>query len=79
MRKEITHFRERTEQDFETLGSPVILYFVSSGLVYISDSIHTNVGDWLLTTNTLVVAETVPFVGYMTDLPVCVLVNHHSI
>ncbi|KAK0109126.1 hypothetical protein ONS96_002953 [Cadophora gregata f. sp. sojae] len=50
------------------VGSQVILYFVSSGLVYISASIHTNVGNWLLTANTLVVAGTCPFVGYMTDL-----------
>ncbi|KAL2064448.1 hypothetical protein VTL71DRAFT_4942 [Oculimacula yallundae] len=50
------------------VGSQVILYFVSSGLVYISQGINTNVGNWLLTANTLVVAGTCPFVGYMTDL-----------
>ncbi len=61
-------FQPMTDQNSIFLGSQVILYFVSSGLVYISESIHTNVGNWLLTDNTLVVAGTCPFVGYMTDL-----------
>lgn len=50
------------------VGSQVILYFVSAGLTYISFSLNTNFGNWMLTANTLAVAAICPFVGYMTDL-----------
>lgn len=50
------------------VGSQVLLYFVSAGLVYISVSLDTEFGNWMLTANTLAVAAICPFVGYLTDL-----------
>lgn len=50
------------------VGSQVLLYFVSAGLVYISVSLETEIGNWMLTANTLAVAAVCPFVGYLTDL-----------
>ena len=40
----------------------------SGALTYILEDIHTIVGNWLLTANTLCVAGICPFVGYLTDL-----------
>jgi MFS family permease len=45
-----------------------VLYMTSGSLTYISEGIHTTVGNWLLTVNTLCVAGICPFVGYLTDL-----------
>lgn len=50
------------------VGSQVLLYFVSAGLVYISLGLGTTYGNWMLTANTLAVAAICPFVGYLTDL-----------
>lgn len=50
------------------VGSQIVLYFVSSGLTAISESIGTKYGNWMLTANTLAVAAICPFVGYITDL-----------
>lgn len=50
------------------VGSQVLLYFVSAGLVYISVDLETTLGNWMLTANTLAVAAVCPFVGYLTDL-----------
>lgn len=50
------------------VGSQVILYFVSSGLLPISRSLNTPYGNWMLTANTLAVAAICPFVGYITDM-----------
>ena len=50
------------------VGSQVLLYFVSAGLTYISLSLNTDIGNWMLTANTLAVAAICPFVGYLTDL-----------
>lgn len=50
------------------VGSQIVLYFVSSGLLSISLSIGTKYGNWMLTANTLAVAAICPFVGYITDL-----------
>lgn len=50
------------------VGSQVLLYFVSAGLVYISVDLETTFGNWMLTANTLAVAAVCPFVGYLTDL-----------
>jgi MFS family permease len=50
------------------VGSQIILYFVSGGLTYISNDLKTQLGNWMLTANTLAVAAICPFVGYMTDL-----------
>lgn len=50
------------------VGSQIVLYFVSSNLLPISESIGTKYGNWMLTANTLAVAAVCPFVGYITDL-----------
>ena len=50
------------------VGSQIVLYFVSSNLLPISESIGTKYGNWMLTANTLAVAAICPFVGYITDL-----------
>jgi MFS family permease len=50
------------------VGSQVLLYFVSAGLTYISLTLDTQFGNWMLTANTLAVAAICPFVGYLTDL-----------
>lgn len=50
------------------VGSQIILYFTSSALTSISQSLGTTVGNWMLTANTLAVAAICPFVGYITDL-----------
>lgn len=50
------------------VGSQIILYFTSSALTSISQSLGTTIGNWMLTANTLAVAAICPFVGYITDL-----------
>lgn len=50
------------------VGSQIILYFTSSALTSISQSLGTTIGNWMLTTNTLAVVAICPFVGYITDL-----------
>lgn len=50
------------------VGSQVLLYFVSAGLTYISFTLNTQIGNWMLTANTLAVAAICPFVGYLTDM-----------
>ncbi|CAK1367690.1 unnamed protein product [Cercospora beticola] len=50
------------------VGSQIILYFTSSALAPISQSLGTTRGNWMLTANTLAVAAICPFVGYITDL-----------
>lgn len=50
------------------VGSQVLLYFVSAALTTIGASLNTNIGNWMITANTLAVAAICPFVGYMTDL-----------
>ena len=50
------------------VGSQILLYFVSAGLTYISLDLNTSIGNWMLTANTLAVAATCPFVGYLTDM-----------
>ncbi|KAI5358326.1 putative major facilitator transporter Str1/Tri12, major facilitator superfamily [Septoria linicola] len=50
------------------VGSQIILYFTSSALAAISQSLGTTLGNWMLTANTLAVAAICPFVGYITDL-----------
>ena len=50
------------------VGSQILLYFVSAGLTYISLTLNTEIGNWMLTANTLAVAAVCPFVGYLTDL-----------
>jgi hypothetical protein len=36
------------------VGSQLLLYFVSAGLTYIELTLNTNIGNWMLTANTLV-------------------------
>lgn len=50
------------------VGSQIILYFTSSALAPIQQSLGTTLGNWMLTANTLGVAAICPFVGYITDL-----------
>ena len=50
------------------VGSQIVLYFVSSALTNISETLGTKFGNWMLTANTLAVAAICPFVGYITDL-----------
>lgn len=50
------------------VGSQIVLYFVSSALLPISESLETRYGNWMLTADTLAVAAICPFVGYITDL-----------
>ena len=45
-----------------------MLYFVSAGLTFIETDLNTQIGNWLLTANTLAVAAVCPFVGYLTDM-----------
>lgn len=78
----ITHARQDIERSYQILwptltpyrqpgivyvGSQIILYFVGAGLTDISKDLNTKLGNWMLTANTLAVAATCPFVGYMTD------------
>ena len=50
------------------VGSQILLYFVSAGLTYMSLDLDTEIGNWILTANTLAVAAICPFIGYLTDL-----------
>lgn len=65
----ITHRIAAFSLCFLYVGSQIPLYFVGASLQYIIDDVGgTDKESWLPVANTLAIAATAPFVGYMQDL-----------
>lgn len=68
----LCHLQSRaysTHANLFSSGSQVLLYFLGSGLSYITADLNAvSVGSWLPVSNTLAITAVVPFAGYLQDL-----------